>query len=314
MSQENKSYDLVVLAAGMGSRFGGLKQAEPVGPQGEWLIEYSIYDAWRAGFGQVVFVIRPEMEKDFRERIGRRIEPILPVAYAFQELSNLPDGFSVPEGRSKPWGTGHAVLAAADAIRSDFAVINADDYYGPGAYRVLAEHFQTTPPKSLTYALVAYRLDQTLSEHGAVSRGVCYSDSAGNLREIREMTDVVRGGDGGVSAGGPEGRVPLTGSEPVSMNFWGFGPSLLGPLAEAFRRFLAGPGGLSTGEFYLPTAVSSLIAEKGARVRLLQSGERWFGLTYREDLQHVRRQIRERIEGGVYPSKLWEEASEAPKS
>ena len=271
---------LVVLAAGMGSRYGGLKQLDPVGPHGEIILDYSVRDAIAAGFGKVVFVIRREMVELFRETVGVRYEGTVEVAYAFQELDPLPGGRVSPSGRTKPWGTGQAVLAASSLVRGSFAVINADDYYGPSGFLALTTFL--SGKSSGHYAMVGYRLDRTLSENGSVSRGICAVDGEGRLLEITERTAIARGADGVIVA---EGNPPvsLTGAEPVSMNFWGFTPDLFESLGALFEEFLEERGGDLKAEFYLPAAVGSMIGRGEATVRVLTSSDSWLGLTYPED-------------------------------
>jgi len=270
---------LVVLAAGMGSRYGGLKQLDPVGPSGEIILDYSVTDALKAGFNKVVFVIRREMLEQFQESVGSRYEDRLAVGYAFQELEPLPGGRVSPVGRAKPWGTGHAVLAAVRAVQGPFAVINADDYYGPSGFVQLARFLSSAAQGE--YAMVGYRLEKTLSEHGSVSRGICRADADGFLIDITERTSIARTGEGIVAQG--NSPVTLTGEEPTSMNFWGFTPGLFAHLERLFEEFLEERGGDPKAEFYLPAAVSSLIASGEATVRLLRSEDPWYGLTYPED-------------------------------
>ena len=300
------AYDLVVLAAGLGSRFGGLKQVAPVGPGGELIVEYSAHDAGRAGFGRVVFVIRRDLERDFRAAIGRRLEGRMDVAYAFQELAALPAPHAPPAGRTKPWGTGQAVLAAESAVRGPFAVINADDFYGAAAYRALGEHFRTASatPKP-AYALVGYPLRQTLSEHGAVNRGLCRTDAAGRLTGLEETLKIERTPDGRARRPLPGGDwAPLSGDEIVSMTCFGFGPALFGQLHGCLAGFLAQHGRSETTEFYLPVAVNDLVAAGAAEVRVLRTEDRWFGVTHREDLPAARAAIARLIAQGAYPEKL----------
>ena len=270
---------LVVLAAGMGSRYGGLKQLDPVGPSGEIILDYSVRDALLAGFTKVVFVIRREMLEQFRDSVGVRYEGTIPVEYAFQELEPLPGGRVSPVGRTKPWGTGHAVLSAKPVVRGPFAVINADDYYGPVGFVKLALFLQASEQGQ--YAMVGYRLDKTLSDHGSVSRGICQSDRGGYLVDITERTAIVRR-DGSIIA---EGTTPvsLSGDEPTSMNFWGFTSDLFSRLERLFEEFLEERGEDSKAEFYLPAAVSDLIASGEVTVKLLQTNDPWYGLTYPED-------------------------------
>jgi hypothetical protein len=303
------SYDLVVLAAGMGSRFGGLKQVEPVGPGGELIIEYSAHDALSAGFDRVVFVIRRDIEKEFRAAIGRRIEARMDVAYSFQELDGLPAPFQPVAGRTKPWGTGHAVLAAETQVRAPFAVINADDFYGAAAYRLLAAHFDAVATRSAAgkpaYALVGYPLRQTLSEHGTVNRGICATDAAGRLSGIEEVLRIERLPEGQARYPLPWGewRV-LRGDELVSMTCFGFLPEFFGQLRGLFAEFLARYGESQTAEFFLPTAVGSLLQAGYAEVFVLGSGDEWFGMTYREDVPAARAALRRLIDRGAYPERL----------
>ncbi len=295
-----ESYDLVVLAAGIGSRFGGLKQVQPVGPHGELIIEYSVYDALRAGFNRLVLVIRKDMEADFRATIGRRLEARMEVEYVFQEInSNLPGG-QVPPNRTKPWGTGHAVLAARDAVRRPFAVINADDFYGASGYAALAAHFVAAKD----YALVGYPLKQTLSEFGTVSRGLCATDDQGRLKNITEVTKIEKHG-AGAKYTEADGLVHLlSGDELVSMNFWGFTPEVFPQLEKLFAEFLVQRGSDPKAEFYLPTAISTLNERKEAGVALRQSGDAWFGLTYMADLAAAQAAIKALVAAGRYPAQL----------
>jgi hypothetical protein len=304
------TYDLVVLAAGMGSRFGGLKQTEPVGPGGELIIEYSAHDARRAGFDRVVFVIRRYIEKDFRAAIGRRLEARMEAAYVFQESGDLPPPYAPPRGRMKPWGTGQAVLAAEPVVRGPFAVINADDFYGASAYRVLAEHFRGLDPAAgaggrAAGALVGYPLRQTLSEHGAVNRGVCAIDAAGWLTGIEEVCNIERTPDGRARHPLAQGGWrTLAGDESVSMTFFGFTPVFFGQMRGLFAEFLQEYSHSGKAEFYLPEAVSELLQAGSARMRLLKSADAWFGMTYREDVPAARAAIRRLIDEGVYPERL----------
>jgi len=270
---------LVVLAAGMGSRYGGLKQIDPVGPSGEIILDYSVSDALKAGFAKVVFVIRRETLELFRDAVGVRYEGKIAVEYAFQEMEPLPGGRVSPAGRTKPWGTGHALLAAAPVVRGPFAVINADDYYGPSGFARLASFLRTAEEGH--YAMVGYLLEKTLSEHGTVSRGICRQDDRGYLVEITERTAIARKAEGIIAEGNPP--VVLTGAEPTSMNFWGFTPDLFSRLERLFEEFLEEKGGDLKAEFYLPAAISSLITSGEVTVRLLTSEDPWYGLTYPED-------------------------------
>jgi UTP-glucose-1-phosphate uridylyltransferase len=292
---------LLVLAAGMGSRYGGLKQIDPVGPNGETIIDYSIYDARRAGFGKVVFVIRRDIEEPFKKIIGARFEKKIPVEYVFQELDKLPPGFSVPPNRTKPWGTGHAILMAADTVREPFAAINADDFYGAHSFRVLAGHLKSG---SADFAMVGFILRNTLSEFGSVARGVCKTNPDGFLETVTELTKIERT-DSGAKAPGPDGKVlPLTGDETVSMNMWGFTPALFNCLRNLFIKFLQKHGTEEKSEFYIPFVVNESIRVKCARVKVLRTTAPWFGVTYREDRPFVVEGIRKLIARGDYPEKL----------
>jgi NDP-sugar pyrophosphorylase family protein len=291
---------LLVLAAGMGSRYGGLKQIDPVGPSGETVLDYAVFDAQRAGFGRVVFVIRKDFEQLFREKIGARYAGRIAVDYVFQSLDALPAGFSVPPGREKPWGTGHAVWCARDVVRENFAVINADDFYGADSFNQLAAFLSANPKSKIEnpkFAMVGFRLANTLSEHGAVSRGVSVADAAGELRSITEQTGILASE---VGAG-----KKFRGDELVSMNCWGFTPALFPALDAQLREFLAARGGEAKAEFYLPAAVSDQIARGSATVRVLPTASAWFGVTYREDKPRVTAAIGDLVSRGVYPASLW---------
>ena len=287
---------LLVLAAGMGSRYGGLKQVDPVGPAGEILLEYSVYDALRAGIGRVCFIIRRDIEDAFHESIGKRLEGKVPFSYAYQELdAQLPAGFTRPASRTKPWGTGHAILCARDQIQGPAVAINADDFYGATAYRLAADHLATGTPD---YAMVGFRLGNTLSEHGSVSRGLCQSGPDGYLESVVEHTKIERRGRGAVSL--PEGR-ELTGDETVSMNFWAFQPDLFPELERQFREFLEAQGQQEKSEFYIPFVMDRIIQEGRGKVRQLTSPDPWFGVTYPEDKPRVVQEIA----ALDYPSPLW---------
>ena len=293
---------LLILAAGMGSRYGGLKQIDPVGPGGETIMDYSVYDAWRAGFRKLVFVIRRDIEAPFRATLGARFEKRLPVEYVFQELDQLPAGFSVPGNRTKPWGTGQAILAAAQVIRGPFAAINADDFYGANSFRLLGEHLGSG---CSDFAMVGFVLQKTLSEFGTVARGVCRTDASGFLRTVTELSKIERNGVG-VRHADVQGNIhQLNGVETVSMNMWGFTPALFGHLAEQFTAFLENHGGDEQAEFYIPTVINALIQNQQARCRVLQTPDSWFGVTYREDRPRVIESIRELVARGDYPERLW---------
>ena len=283
------------MAAGLGSRYGGLKQLSPVGPAGETLLDYSIFDAIRAGFSQAVFVIRKDIEAAFRSTVGARFSSRIAVDYVFQQLDPS------PPGRTRPWGTAHAVLAAANAIHTPFAVINADDFYGAHSLRLIAEHLASGSPAS---AMVAYPLRNTLSPHGAVSRGICELDSSRDLRAIVELARIAPHGQR-ARATAADGRItPLTGEELASMNLWAFAPAIFPPLRAWFARFLAQHSGDPAAEAYLPSFVNDLVAAGDARVRVLRTPDPWFGITYREDLPRASAAIRALIAAGQYPERL----------
>lgn len=293
---------LLVLAAGMGSRYGGLKQIDPVGPHGEAILDYSVYDAMRVGFGRVVFLIRRSIEDAFRASVGSRYQGSLPVEYAFQELEDLPAGFSLPQGREKPWGTTHAVLSAARSLPGPFAVINADDFYGAASYRVLAQHLQSGSPD---FAMVGFVLRRTLSAYGSVARGICQVDAAGMLQSVVEHTQITPDGQAASSTQSDGSVQALTGDELVSMNMWGFTPTIFDPLARDFQRFLQSSGSQLKSECYLPNSVNTLVANGAARVRVLSSPDAWFGVTYREDRESVVARIAALVQAGAYPAQLW---------
>ena len=301
---------LVVLAAGMGSRYGGLKQMDSVAGHGQSIIDYSIYDARRAGFEKVIFVIKRALEEDFRRLVGDRIARGIQVEYAFQELDDLPAGYAVPAGRKKPWGTTHAVLAARDLIHGPFAVINSDDYYGPEAFRLIYDFLSTQDEAAVPqrYAMVSYLLGNTVTDNGSVARGVCRVGEDGLLREVVEHTRIEKdGSDARSTLDGGETWVPLPGSTPVSMNFWGFQRSFVDEGEARFPEFLdrilaENP---EKGEFYLPLLVSRLIGEGKAQVRVLPSEDKWYGVTYREDKPGVVAALADMTARGLYPENLW---------
>ena len=294
---------LLVLAAGMGSRYGGLKQIDSFGPNGETIVDYSVFDAIRAGFGKVVFVISREIDRQFKEAIGARLEKHVTVEYVFQELAELPRGFSVPPGRSKPWGTMHAVLVAAEAISEPFAVINGDDFYGAESYRLLAEHLCS---KATDYAMVGFVLRNTLSDFGAVSRGICQVNSDGFLEGVVELTNIKPFGSGARDVDANGRCVDLSGDEIVSMNMWGFTPRVFEQLKEDFLNFLKRSGTDMHAESYLPNMVNDVVSMGQARVRVLPTSDPWVGVTYREDRPRVLQYIGNLIENGLYPKRLWE--------
>ena len=295
---------LVIMAAGMGSRFGGCKQITPVDDAGHVIIDYSIYDAVRAGFGRVVCIIKPEMEADFRAAIGDRIAPFVDLQYAYQTLDKLPEGYAVPEGRAKPWGTGHAVLCAADRIDGPFAVINADDFYGRGAFQA-AHDFLAVSRADSEHAMVAYRVENTLTENGSVSRGVC-SVEDGLLTGVVERTKIVPR-EGGAAFIEDDGETFLPAGTPVSMNLWAFQHSILDELKARFSAYLDEnlPVNPLKCEYFLPLIPNALIREGKGSVRVLDTDERWFGVTYHDDLAKVQDAIRAKKAAGEYPEKLW---------
>ncbi len=297
---------LLVLAAGIGSRYGGMKQAEPVGPAGETLIDYAVYDALRAGFARVVFVIRREMESAFRESIANRFDTQIPVEYAYQQLDSCTGGFVAPPDRSKPWGTGHAVLVAADLINGPFAAINADDFYGAAAFQQLAEQLRGAKDSSVAdYSMVGFVLLNTLSDFGSVARGVCKCDENSFLQKIVEITDIRKDGDRAKYRDDAGKMHPLAGTETVSMNMWGFTPSIFDHLRHGFAAFLQEHGHDPGAEYFLPTQINTLIATGQARVKVLSSQDTWFGVTYPQDKPRVMRAIRKLTARGDYPQRLW---------
>lgn len=293
---------LLILAAGLGSRYGGMKQLDGMGPGGEIILDYSVYDARQAGFDRVVFVIRRDFEDEFRTRCGRRFEKGMAVDYAFQELADLPKGFGALPGRQKPWGTAHAILAARNVVSVPFAAINADDFYGPQAFKLLADFLIKPPVHAATFALVAYRLRNTLSEHGAVSRGVCEAGSQGRLQAVAEYEGIKKLPGGEICSS--DGR-RFDGDTPVSMNFWGLTPAVF-PLLEAqFSEFLTARGNEPQAEFYIPTAIAEMIRRGEAVVDLLKTEAPWFGVTYREDRPQVMSALAALHASGAYPAPLW---------
>jgi NDP-sugar pyrophosphorylase family protein len=293
---------LLVLAAGMGNRYGGLKQIDPVGPGGETIIDYSIYDALRAGFGKVVFVIRKDIEQAFKQAVGVRFEREIAVEYVFQELDRLPQGFFAPAGRTRPWGTLHAVLMASGTIDGPFAVINADDFYGAGSYRMLAHHLQSG---TSDYTMVGFVLRNTLSDFGTVSRGVCRIDDNDFLKGIVELTNIERDGVHARNTDSTGRITTLSGDEVVSMNMWGFTPRVFGQFRDYFQKFLRSSGLDFRAESYLPSTVNELVLAGQAGVKVLRTNDSWAGVTYREDHPRVVETIRNLIDLGDYPDRLW---------
>lgn len=297
---------LLVLAAGMGSRYGGLKQMDPMGPNGETVLDYSVFDAIRAGFGRVVFIIREDFAEAFKQGVGSRFADRIQVDYVFQKLDDLPEGFHLPEGREKPWGTSHAILAARHAVKEPFAVVNADDFYGHDAYDRAAAFFNSLPAGATdTMMMVGYPLENTLSDHGHVNRGVCKIDGNGLLTNVEEYLNIEREADGGVRGIALDGsRRDIPAGSLVSMNFWAFGPAFFKPLEEAFTRFLNEAGTQMKSECYIPTVVDQLIHAGHARCSVLQTTSPWFGVTYPDDKAYVVESIRKLIAAGEYPEDL----------
>ena len=295
---------LLVLAAGMGSRYGGLKQLDQLGPHGETMMDYSVFDAIRAGFTRAVFVIRRDFEQEFKERVGKRYSKHIKVEYAFQDRNDLPGKFKCPEGREKPWGTGHAVYAARELLDEPFVALNADDFYGRDSFAKAAK-FLTCPPASklIRGCICAYTLRNTLSEHGSVSRGIC-TEKDGLLAKVVENPTISRDGDRIVSELDGK-KYELAGDEPTSMNYWGFMPEFVGELEALFTEFLEKRGGELKSEFYLPFAVDSLIHAGKARIDMLRSNASWFGITYREDRDGVCADLKKLADRGEYPERLF---------
>ncbi len=294
---------LLILAAGMGSRFGGLKQVEPVGPNGEAIIDYSIFDAIRAGFGKVVFVIRESFADAFQEKFGDKLAGKIEVEYVFQELDNLPEGFSLPEGREKPWGTAHAILVARDVINEPFCALNADDFYGFNAYKVMADFLKESADPN-EYSMVGYKLNNTLSDFGSVSRGICQVNKNDELESIVETKKIFKKGDKIISEEPDGSEKELTGNETVSMNIWGFKTSIFPVLEEKFTQFLRTEIDKPKSEMYIPSVVFEMIDEGKATVKVLKTDSPWFGVTYKEDKPAVVNKIKSLIEKGDYPSEI----------
>ena len=302
---------LVIMAAGMGSRYGGLKQLDPVDNDGHIIMDFSMYDAKRAGFEKVVFIIKHEIEEEFKEHVGKPMEKYMDVAYAYQNIDNIPEGYEVPEGRVKPWGTGHAILSCLGTVDAPFAVINADDYYGSHAFQMIYDYLTShEDDEKYRYTMVGYVLENTLTENGHVARGVCVTDENGYLQEINERTHIEKRGDetayteddGATWTVIPEGSI-------VSMNMWGFSASILKELKDRFPKFL--DENLKVNplkcEYFLPFVVDELLGEKRATVKVLKSMDKWYGVTYKEDKPVVVAAIQNLKDGGLYPQKLWEE-------
>ena len=302
---------LVVMAAGMGSRYGGLKQIDPVGAHNQLIIDYAIYDARRAGFETVVFVIKHEIEDTFKKAIGDRLSKVIEVKYAYQELTDLPEGYTVPQGRVKPWGTCHAILAARKVVEGPFAVINSDDYYGPEGFRAIYAYLESHPdqPGCYEYAMVGYRLGNTVTEHGHVARGICEEDQEQFLEKVTERTHIEKeGADARFTEDEGATWSHLSGDTIVSMNLWGFTRSFLQEAEARFPAFLdkTMEENPLKGEYFLPSVVTQLLEEGKARVKVLRSSDRWYGVTYREDKPVVVQAIADMTARGLYPERLWD--------
>jgi NDP-sugar pyrophosphorylase family protein len=300
---------LIVLAAGIGSRYGGLKQVDPVGPGGEIIIDYSIYDALRAGFEKIVFVIKKDNEKTFRQQVGKNVEPHCDVDYVFQELDNLPLGFDLPSQRVKPWGTAHAALSCKDVVDTPFAVINADDFYGASAFELLSHHLRQAKDQGgiHQYCMVGYTLENTITEHGYVARGVCQTDAAGYLVDVDERTRIEKfGSQVKYSEDNGETWIEILGDSIVSMNCWGFTVGFFDELETQFPRFLQdNAANIEKAEYFLPYVVKQLIQQNKARVKVLSTDAHWFGVTYQEDKPRVKKAVFELVRRGIYPQNLW---------
>ena len=293
------------LTSGMGSRFGGLKQVEPVGPNGEAIIDYSIYDAIRAGFGKVVFIIRESFADAFKEKFDAKLKGKIEVEYVYQELDMLPEGFKLPESREKPWGTAHAILVAKNVIKEPFCALNADDFYGFNAYKAMAK-FLTESKDPMEYSMVGYKLNDTLSEFGSVSRGICGEDNNNNLVKIVETLKIIKRGNEIISIENDGSETSLTGNEIASMNNWGFKPSVFEQLEKRFSQFLKTEIDKPKSEMYIPSVVFDLIDDKVATVKVLEANSPWFGVTYKEDKPFVIEKINTLIANSEYPGKLWD--------
>lgn len=297
---------LVILAAGIGSRYGGIKQLDKIGPHGETIVDYSIYDAIRAGFGKIIFIIKESIEQDFKEVFIEKLKDQVEIDYVFQELWMVPDGILVPDDRQKPWGTGHALLMAAGKIDGPFAVINSDDFYGRGAYQSLTAYYQKwKKSRSNDYCMIGYTLDNTVSDHGYVSRGICHSDADSYLVDVVERIHIERLKSEIAYKDEEDRLITIPGNSVVSMNFWGFTPSIFEYLKTRFDVFMQKNIENLKAEFYIPSVVNDLIKEGKATVKVLNCREKWFGMTYKEDREIVVKGIRRLIKEGVYPEKLW---------
>lgn len=292
---------LLILAAGMGSRYGGLKQLDPIGPSGETILDYSVYDAIKAGFDKVVFVIRRDIEEEFKKIVGSRYSDRVEVAYTYQQLDVLPEGYTCPEERQKPWGTGQAVLTARHEITEPFLLINADDYYGTESYKCAAEMLEKMPQGQIASSMVGFQLDKTLSEYGGVSRGLCKVDGEGNLQGVEEIHKIERV-NGAITS---DSDYTLEGGEIVSMNMWLFTPEVFAEIDQQFSDFLDVSRDVPKSEFFIPSVVNTLLTEKGISVPVERSASEWFGVTFREDREFVVKRVLKMVAEGIYPNSLW---------
>jgi len=298
---------LLVLAAGLGSRYGqGIKQMDPVGPDGEFVLDYSVFDAWRAGFGKVVFIIRKDLEEDLRKHFGDSLDGKIEVEYVVQDKTVLPGGVACPSKREKPWGTGHAIWSARNAINTPFAAINADDYYGSMSFELMANFLMSDKCGDTQFGMVGFELNRTLSANGTVSRGICQKTHEGYLLSVVERKGI-EAAEGGAHCLDDDGKtyLPLTGRETVSMNFWGFTPAIFGHLESQFAEFWAKNSHDLKAEYFIPTVVDTLIQRGSAQVRVLETTDRWFGMTYAEDRAIVREKLKDLTSLGLYPQPLW---------
>lgn len=296
---------LLILAAGIGSRYGGVKQMDKIGPSGESIIDYSIFDAIRAGFGKVVFVINRKIEQDFKALFETKLTNRIETAYVLQEVDNVPEGINIHPDRKKPWGTAHAVLVAKEQINEPFAAINADDFYGRNSFQLVKDYFESTNSGQGKYCMVGYRLKNTLSEHGTVSRGVCQVNESNELVEVVERTKIHREDKGIIFENENQEKLPLDDEVPVSMNFWGFTPDIFHYLEQGFIEFIERNAQDPKAEFYIPSIVSDLINSNKASVKILKSKDRWFGVTYKEDKPVTIDRVHKLVKEGIYPGNLW---------
>lgn len=295
---------LAILAAGMGSRYGGLKQIDPMTDNGEFIIDFSVYDAIKAGFDKVVFIIKQENYEAFAKTVGKRVSPFIKTYYAFQDLHDIPEQFCVPDGRVKPWGTAHAIYAAREYLTENFAVINSDDFYGRDAFMKAAEHLRAQTSGD-HYCMVGYRLDNTLTDSGTVSRGECYVDDQGMLTSVTERTDIKRQGNDAAYKNENGDWVDLSGSTVVSMNFWGMTPGVIPKITEGFTEFLKNRGQELKSEYYIPGAIDDFMKAGQCDVHVYSTDAQWYGVTYAQDKEYVKASIRAMIESGEYPASLW---------